>query len=215
MKRLALTLSAVVVGVVVSSCAVGVRGPAIEITQTSATLTGSVLSTTGGPGSWHFEYGTTEARTERTPSRAIDFEVGTLVSVSEPVEGLEPGTIYHFAVCAEDSENPGDPFCSPERTFRTQSDIRITMTKVCSSYPPDHGMAPSVSGLPPKAEFRGTLSWPTLGTAGATFIADENGSYNAGTFTDPAAGTWTVTVEFEGQTVTRSLFVDCAEPTPT
>jgi hypothetical protein len=39
--------------------------------------------------------------------------------VSEPVSGLEEVTTYHFAVCAEDGENPGDAFCSPDQTFRT------------------------------------------------------------------------------------------------
>ena len=42
--------------------------------------------------------------------------------MSEPVDGLEPGTTYHFAVCAEDSENPGDAFCSPDQTFTTDND---------------------------------------------------------------------------------------------
>ena len=91
MKRFALALSAIVVGVVVSSCAVGVRQPATDITETSATLNGKVLSTTGGPGSWYIEYGPTAARTERTPTRTIDFVANESEPVSEPVDGLEPG----------------------------------------------------------------------------------------------------------------------------
>jgi hypothetical protein len=122
MKRFALALSAIVAGVVVSSCAVGVRQPATEITMTSATLNGRVLSTTGGPGSWYIEYGLSSARTERTPTRTVDFVVNEIEAVSEPVIGLTPGTIYHYAVCAEDSENPGDPFCSPDQTFTTRHD---------------------------------------------------------------------------------------------
>ena len=126
MKRVALALSAVVAGVVVSSCAVGVRGPATDITDTSAVLDGAVLSTTGGPGSWYIEYGPTTARTERTPTRNIEFVVNESQPVSEPVDGLEPGTIYHYRVCAEDSENPGDPFCSPDQTFETDYDPATT-----------------------------------------------------------------------------------------
>jgi hypothetical protein len=42
--------------------------------------------------------------------------------VGEPVDGLEAGTTYHFAVCAEDSENPGNPFCSHDQTFTTDVD---------------------------------------------------------------------------------------------
>jgi hypothetical protein len=121
-NRLALALAATVAGLVVSSCAVGVRQPATSITATSATLNGKVLSTSGGPGSYFIEYGLTQARSEKTPTRPITFTVNTIYPVSEPVEGLDPGRLYHFAVCAEDSENPGDPFCSPDQTFTTEFD---------------------------------------------------------------------------------------------
>ena len=214
MKRLVLALSAIVVGVAVSSCAVGVREAATEITQTSATLNGKVFSSTGGTGSWYIEYGPTEARADETPTRTIDFEANALEPVSEPVDGLEPSTIYHYAVCAEDGENPGEPFCSRDQTFRTQSDIEITLVRDCSSYPPSHGVGTAVSGLPPNAGFRGTLNSPSLGSNSAFFVADANGDASPGPFYDPVAGTWTGTVEFEGQTVTESLFVDCEEPQP-
>jgi len=107
--------------VVGSGCAVGVRQPASNVTGNSATLNGKVLSTTGGAGSYFIEYGPTTARTERTPTRPIEFVVNESEPVAEPVDGLEPGTIYHYAVCAEDSENPGDPFCSPDQTFTTDA----------------------------------------------------------------------------------------------
>jgi hypothetical protein len=141
MKCLVLALSGIVVGLVVSSCAVGVRQPATDITDTSATLNGKVLSTTGGPGSWYIEYGPTEARTEKTPTRTIDFAVNESEPVSEPVDGLEPRTTYHFAVCAEDSENPGDPFCSPDQTFETDFDPASTdaVTGTASFVDPNSG----------------------------------------------------------------------------
>jgi hypothetical protein len=117
-----LALLAVPAAILLSACAVGVRQPATDITKTSAVLNGKALSTTGGPGSYHIEYGPTSARTETTPTRTIDFVVNESHPVAEPVDGLDPGTTYHFAVCAEDSENPGDPFCSPDQTFTTDSD---------------------------------------------------------------------------------------------
>ena len=126
MQRFALALSTIAVGVVVAGCAVGVRQPATEVTETGATLNGKVLSTTGGPGSWHIEYGPTLTRTERTPTRTIDFGVNEIEPVSEPVGGLDPGTTYHYAVCAEDSENPGDPFCSPDQPSPPTSTRRGT-----------------------------------------------------------------------------------------
>jgi|EndMetStandDraft_8_1072994.scaffolds.fasta_scaffold322191_2 hypothetical protein len=215
MKRLALALSAIVVGVVVSSCAVGVRQPATNITTTGATLNGMVLSTTGGAGSWFIEYGPTTARTERTPTRTINF-VGQVEPVSEPVSGLEPGTIYHFAVCAEDSENPGDPFCSPDQTFTTDFDPVLALAEHCVNYPPSHGLSASLSGMPPNAPFVATVQLPDGFVAGPfNLTTDSSGSGSDSGFRSTTAGTWTVTVTWSGGTLAESLFIDCAEPTPT
>jgi hypothetical protein len=105
---------------VASGCAVGVRQPASDVTKTTATLNGTVLSTTGGAGEWYFEYGITTARTQRTPARPIDFEPEEIVPVSEAIAGLSAGAVYHFATCAEDADNGGEAFCSPDRTFHTR-----------------------------------------------------------------------------------------------
>ncbi len=118
MKRL---VPACLVVLALSSCAVGVRQTATGITGGGATLNGKVLSTTGGPGSWYIEYGTTTARTQKTPTRTINFVANESKPVSEPVDGLTEGTAYHFAVCAEDGENPGEPFCSPDQVFTTRA----------------------------------------------------------------------------------------------
>ena len=116
-----------------------------------------MLSTTGGPGSWYIEYGPTAARTERTPTRTIDFVVNESEPVSEPVDGLEPGATYHFAVCAEDSENPGDPFCSPYQTFKTPGDsvvgtgVRAVFEDITESFAYDIGSG--TSGENPNGQF--------------------------------------------------------------
>jgi hypothetical protein len=115
-KRFALALSALVVGVVVSSCAVGIRGTATQITTDGAVLNGRVLSTSGGLTSYYFEYGQGD-QLQQTPGHTLDLTKGFTEPVSVPVDGLEPGQPHRFRVCAEDSENPGDPFCSPFRNF--------------------------------------------------------------------------------------------------
>jgi hypothetical protein len=148
MKRFALALPAIVVGLVVSSCAVGVRQPATEVAPNSAVLNGKVLSSTGGPGSWYIEYGQTAAHTEKTPTRTIDFVTSEIEPVSEPVDGLEPSTTYHFAVCAEDSENPGDPFCSPDQTFRTTTDATSDSVRVTGNTRTWHNIDIEVSSGP-------------------------------------------------------------------
>ncbi len=118
-KRVASAVSVVVLAFAVSSCAVGVRKPATYVTDISATLNGNVLSVDGGPGRYYIEYGTTLARTDRTPTRPITFVEDEIYPVSEPVQDLTPGTTYHYAVCAEDESNAGDPKCSRDQTFTT------------------------------------------------------------------------------------------------
>jgi len=98
-------------------------------------LNGKIVSTTGGPGTWFVEYGLGPDRGHKEPTRSFVFEAGESVPVSEPVEGLEPGTTYYFAVCAEDAENPGEPFCSPNQTFTTDSDTTFTFTTEESVFP--------------------------------------------------------------------------------
>ena len=214
MKRFALAVSAIVVAVVVSSCAVGVRGPATEVGKTSATLNGKVLSTTGGPGSWFIEYGTTAARTEKTPTRTIDFVANESRSVAEPVDGLEQGTTYHYAVCAEDGENPGDPFCSPDQTFKTDFDPAdyhptLTVESACGPLPHNtNTVRVAISGLPPNRDFTGTLEFPGGGSGTATIRADANGAFED-FFEDGMAGTWTATVQWAGGTLVESAYVAC------
>jgi len=115
-----------VMAVAGSGCAVGVRQPAFDITESGATLRGNVLSTTGGSGKHFMEYREviqpSNPATERTPVRSIDFVANEAQQVYEPVDGLAPGRGYLFRVCAEDSENPGDPFCSPFQGFTTSGD---------------------------------------------------------------------------------------------
>ncbi len=119
LRRPLLVPFAAVLALVVSSCAVGVRYPATYVSNGSATLNGRVLSLDGGPGSYYIAYGMTFARTSRTPSRPIEFAEDESYPVSEPVVGLQAETLYHYAVCAEDESNAGDPHCSPDQTFTT------------------------------------------------------------------------------------------------
>lgn len=99
-----------------SGCAVGVRGAVTQITTDGAVLNGGVASTSGGPVSYYFEYGQA-GLLQKTPGGTLDLGATHGRSVSAPVSGLEPQGTYRFRVCAEDGENPGDPFCSPFRNF--------------------------------------------------------------------------------------------------
>jgi hypothetical protein len=169
MTRVALALSAIAVGAVVSSCAVGVRQPATDITATSATLNGKVLSTAGGPGSYRFIYTDSAGKVGRTAAVPIEFESGVSYSVSAPVSALDPGARYRYVACAEDGENPANPFCSPEQTFTTDlapaRDAVTGQATDCLPGPvPDScfssiGLSVDARSDPGGAQPSGTVSW--------------------------------------------------------
>jgi hypothetical protein len=105
-------------------------GPATSITQTSATLTGTI--DTGGIDTlWAFQYGPTGTYGSTTPVAAIQSGQGT-VTVSAPITGLTPGTIYHFQLVAvEGSEPPvaqlgGDATLTTLTTANTVTDTAVT-----------------------------------------------------------------------------------------
>ena len=89
-------------------------GPASAITQTSATLTGTVAAD-GLPTTWHFEYGPTSAYVSQTPPQSG--AVGT-TDVSASLTGLADAQTYHYRLVATNSL--GTSYGADE-TFMTQS----------------------------------------------------------------------------------------------
>ena len=203
-----------------TGCAVGVRQPATDVTAVSATLNGRVLSTTGGPGSWYVEYGPTPARTDRTPARAIDFEVNESEPVSEPVSGLEPGTTYHFAVCAEDGENPGEPFCSPDQTFRSLTD-EDSATGVGSTrdFAFDFAASSGPAGEDPAGHFSGDYFDSHFEGPVICLEVEDNAATFVFTHDTPNFGRWAVVTVVDNRGLTPDTFAaltynipkDCSE----
>ena len=96
---------------------VATTGAAESITQTEATLTGTV-DRNGGATTYHFEYGTSTAYGLTTPETPVP-EGTDPVTVKAPVTGLTRDTTYHYRLVAT---NPGaPPAVSPggDRSFRT------------------------------------------------------------------------------------------------
>jgi Fibronectin type III domain len=75
-----------------------VTGAAGSISLTSARLNGT-LNPNGIATSWYFEYGTSTRYGSRTPTRNAGSGAGR--TVTEPLSGLTPGTVYHFRLVAE------------------------------------------------------------------------------------------------------------------
>ena len=188
MKRFLLALCAL--ALIASSCGVGVRQPASEITETSATLNGNVLSTTGGPGSYEFRYSPTSIPLRRTPERTIEFEAGESEEVSEPVEDLVSGTAYRYYVCAEDGENPGDKFCSPPQPFETAGPtVQTFLLETKCPDPDDFAQSGTALNFEPNSGYGIHFQFLEGGSGGGStaFTTDENGNANAGDvfFTGP------------------------------
>ncbi|MEA2312586.1 MAG: hypothetical protein QOE28_2554 [Solirubrobacteraceae bacterium] len=94
-------------------------GSATNVTQTAATLNGSV-DPNGSATTYHFEYGTTTAYGLTTPDRTAG-DGDTASSVSEPVQGLTGGTTYHVRIVATSA---GGPTNGADRTFKTAPNPR-------------------------------------------------------------------------------------------
>ncbi len=78
-----------------------VTGLASEITDTTATLNGTV-NPSGSETTYHFEYGLTTAYGSTTTSTSAGSGF-TAVPVSAALTGLIPGTLYHFRLTATNS----------------------------------------------------------------------------------------------------------------
>jgi hypothetical protein len=95
--------------------------PASDPTATGVTLRADVRTSTEGPVTYWFEYGTTTAYGTATPQRTVASEDAGLVA--EPVTGLSPDTSYHFRACASDEQEvPPRVNCSRDARFGTVGD---------------------------------------------------------------------------------------------
>jgi hypothetical protein len=91
-------------------------GAAESITQTSATLTGSV-DRNGDPATkYHFEYGTSAAYGLTTTETTLPAEGTDPVTVKVPIGGLTRDTLYHYRLVAT---NAAGIARGADRSFRT------------------------------------------------------------------------------------------------
>jgi hypothetical protein len=135
-------------------------GSATSITQTSATLNGTV-NPNGQATTYHFEWGTTTGYGQQAPT-GPEPSAGsgtTNVSVSANLSSLSPGTTYHYRLVATNAS--GTSF---------GSDQTVTTTGASPTY------SSTILGTP------GLVSYWRLGETSGTSAADSKGS-NPGTYT--------------------------------
>jgi hypothetical protein len=107
-------------------------GPAANVGQQSATLTGS-LNPNGAETIYAFEYGTTQQYGTATPLGNAG--AGTRrVNVTADIGGLAPATRYHYRLV---TRNAGGVSRGADRTFRTQRQpLGLTLTASPNPVPP-------------------------------------------------------------------------------
>jgi hypothetical protein len=118
-----LSIAVVALTACVSGCAVGLNPRVTDVKPTEAMLAGDIFTTTGGDVTWWFDYGKTAAYGKSTahivgsslPENSAERE-------SLHVTGLDSASVYHFRLCARDSEEGSGPGCSRDGTFTTLGD---------------------------------------------------------------------------------------------
>ena len=107
------------IALLLAGCSAGSPGPAEDVTNHSATLTGTVASTESDTDvRYWFPYGLTTAYDHQTPERTVHLPAGSSggIPVSEPLGGLSKWTTYHYQLCTA----PPRPSClKADRAFTT------------------------------------------------------------------------------------------------
>jgi hypothetical protein len=153
MRRLALLLALLVLGAALCS-SLAVAGTATaaptatttsatDLEQTRARVRGNITeSSAGAPVQYYFDYGTTTAYAGRT---STEFDYGAdSGNVSRIVEGLSPGTVYHYRVVAL---KDGNTVLGNDMTFTTSAPPASPDTDG-DGYPDNQDSCPNQPGGP-------------------------------------------------------------------
>ncbi len=97
-----------------ASAPVVITGPASTVTQSAATVAGTV-NPSGDATNWHVEYGATTSYGSVTPSNDAG-SGSTTQQAAATLAGLSPGTTYHYRLVATNSLGTTD---GGDRTFTT------------------------------------------------------------------------------------------------
>jgi len=117
-----------------------VAHPARFLASTSATVEGRIHSQLTDPNGigvrYFYEYGeTTGYGTRFGFGSTVINRPGSDYGIQTKLTGLEPGTTYHYRLCASDEENAGDPICSADVPFTTPTTTGpyLTLVPYCNA----------------------------------------------------------------------------------
>jgi hypothetical protein len=104
-----------------TGCAGATRHEVVSyIDDDGGQVRGQVLSNRTEAGSWWVEYGSTPQLGRQTPPVAIEFVAGQAQSVRYNLDHLDPDTVYHWRLCADDQDpQQTAPGCSDVGSFTT------------------------------------------------------------------------------------------------
>ncbi len=123
MRRKHVAAAIAPLALVFCACAVGTPTPSTDVSETGATLNGTVKSSLTGPTEYWWRYGRTSSYGSETPRRTIELTANASAEpVSEPVTDLRESTTVHFQFCVQDKQEPPRPICSTDRTLATVGD---------------------------------------------------------------------------------------------
>jgi Right handed beta helix region len=91
------------------------------VSDSGATVGGRVISDVGGTVEYWVQFGLTTAYGTETTHAFVSTQKNIPQSVTVAIGGLARSTLYHYRLCARDSQQSGGPGCGVDRTVTTQS----------------------------------------------------------------------------------------------
>jgi hypothetical protein len=125
-------------------CATAITGSGSGTDTDKGVVSGKVVSNTGGQVEYWAEYGLTKAYGSESAHQTINVAQNTPTTVGLEITGLQRATLYHFRLCARDSQQQGGPGCGGDGRFTTQpagcgdvvtTDIKLTGDLLCPQEP--------------------------------------------------------------------------------
>jgi DNA-binding beta-propeller fold protein YncE len=195
--------------------AVDVQPPfASVLTTTTATLNGT-LNPNGADVTYHFEYGPTTGYGTSTPDADGGAATGE-APVMQPVTGLQPGTIYHFRLVADNGV--GGTVQGADATFVTASGTAPSASNVTSNSAVLNAVLPPTPLMSGSYHFEyGTDTGYGTSTSETSFVSQPAASPVVGNVVGLAPGTeyhFRLVATIIGQTVSSDDATFTTVPAP-
>jgi hypothetical protein len=121
--------------------------PASAVTQTTATLNGTVNPNGGAVSECTFDYGTTTAYGKTAPCSALPGSGTSPVAVSAAITGLAPNTTYDFKLVARNAGGPGEGANETLKTEPEEAKEVVSPAEAIEQLLKEVGAAPIPHGI--------------------------------------------------------------------